>query len=164
MKTLILIRHAKSDWGFEGLDDIDRPLNERGYRDAIIMRQYLLKTIPKIDLIVSSPAIRAFTTASMFARKYQYDVKEIVLDSSIYHSPKDKYVEAIRALNDKHEVVLVFGHNPGITDVVSYISDYEFENVATCGIVNIQFDLNSWKDVSDHSGKLVFYEFASNLT
>ncbi len=163
MKTLILIRHAKSDWGFEGLEDIDRPLNERGYRDAETMRHFLVNKIPKIDHILASPAVRTYATAAMFARKYGYDAKDINLQVGIYHSPMPNYLEAIHQLSDAHEVVLVFGHNPGITDLCCHISDHEFENVATCGIVALQFDIENWQSVTEHSGALLFYEFPKQI-
>jgi phosphohistidine phosphatase len=163
MKTLVLIRHAKSDWGFDGLEDIDRPLNERGYRDAEAMRQFLVKKIPNIDRIVSSPSVRTYTTAAMFARKYNYDTKQIDLQQGIYHSPMQNYLEAIHQLDNVHQVVLLFGHNPGITDLCGHISDHEFENVATCGIVALQFDIDKWSVVKEQSGKLLFYEFPKQV-
>jgi phosphohistidine phosphatase len=163
MKTLILVRHAKSDWGHEGLEDIDRPLNERGYRDAEIMRKYLFAKYTYIDHFVSSPAVRAFTTATIFARKYERDVRQIELDPSLYHSPIQNYLAKINSLDDQHNSVILFGHNPGITEIASHISDYEFENIATCGIVSVQFDIKSWTEVDDHAGQLEFYEFASNI-
>jgi phosphohistidine phosphatase len=163
MKTLILIRHAKSDWGFEGLEDIDRPLNERGYRDSEVMRDFLFSKMPNIAQFVSSPAIRAFTTASMFARKYSYDIRKIELLPSIYHAPMQNYLEAIHNLDNEVDAIAMFGHNPGITDIASSISDHEFENVATCGIVALQFDVENWNEIHEQSGELIFYEFASNL-
>jgi phosphohistidine phosphatase len=163
MKTLVLIRHAKSDWGFEGLEDIDRPLNERGYRDIDVMRNFLFNKMPKIEQFVSSSAIRAFTTAAMFARKYNYDVRRIELMPSIYHSPMQAYLEAIHGLNNELSTIAMFGHNPGITDIASSISDHDFENVATCGIVALQFDVENWNEIHEQSGELIFYEFASNL-
>jgi phosphohistidine phosphatase len=159
MKTLILIRHAKSDWGFEGLEDIDRPLNERGYRDASKMRDLLVQKVPQINRIVSSPAVRAYTTAAIFARKYDYDAKQIELLTSIYHSPMQHYLEAIHQFNKEDQVLLLFGHNPGITDLCCHISDHEFENVATCGIVALEFDIDDWQKVTEQSGTLLFYEF-----
>src|SRR5437762_9041010 len=122
MKTLILVRHAKSSWDDTSLPDKDRPLNNRGKRDAPKMGERLAKRGAKPDLILSSPAKRALKTAEIIAKKLDYKRKDIVVDDRLYAVKPDDLLGVIRKLGDKLERVMVFGHNPELTELAHRLS------------------------------------------
>lgn len=160
MKTLTLIRHAKSDWGHEGLLDIDRPLNQRGYTDAYIMSQWFAKTETKNQLIVSSPAVRAISTAFIFARALNIAANTVLIRPSIYESSVSVLKTVITEFPVATNSVVLFGHNPGITNLSNELNDdLFFDNVPTCGIIQIQFEVNTWQDVPKATGKLALHKF-----
>src|ERR1700687_471476 len=117
MKTLFLIRHAKSSWGDTALPDKDRPLDDRGRQDAPKMGKRLAKRDVKPDLVVSSPALRALTTAQLIAEAAGYKRKDIVVDDRLYASNSDDLLAVIRELDKKLDCVMLVGHNPEFTDL-----------------------------------------------
>ncbi len=152
MKTLYLVRHAKSDWGNEVLKDIDRPLNNRGYSDAYIQSVKFSTDQKHPDLIVSSPAVRAFTTAGIFARTLKYKEDKILISQGIYESSSSTIINTIAATNDAVSTLMVFGHNPGFTEAFDELSDSYIDNIPTCGIVGITFNVKSWTEIIDTKG------------
>lgn len=152
MKTLYLARHAKSDWGNEVLKDIDRPLNSRGYSDAYIQSVKFCNDQKHPDLIMSSPAIRAFTTAGIFARTLKYKEDRILLSPRIYEASSKTIIHSIAATTEDVSTLMIFGHNPGFTEVFDEISDSYIDNIPTCGIVGISFDIKSWTEVINTKG------------
>jgi phosphohistidine phosphatase len=159
MKTLYIVRHAKSDKEYDKLEDIDRPLNGRGYTDAHAMASKLNDTRKKPELIISSPAIRALSTALIFSRKFKYDSKKIILEEKLYETGLKEYMEVINQTNDSFDSIMIFGHNSTITSMVNSFTNPFTENVPTCGVTAISFNVNSWKEVMKNSGKLVLYDF-----
>ena len=123
MRTLYLIRHAKSSWDNPGLRDFNRPLNERGQRDAPLMAALIAKMGIKPDLIVSSPARRAITTAQYFADALGIADDDIVRNQEIYEAYPQEILRLISELPEKSETVFMFGHNPTFTDVANRFSD-----------------------------------------
>src|SRR4029077_18507293 len=115
-KTLILVRHAKSSHSLGTSNDFDRPLNDRGFREASEMGKKLVKKNTRIDQFVSSPALRAKTTAELFAAEYDRKLKEILYVPSLYHADPDTFYEVVGHLDDAYDHVALFSHNPGITD------------------------------------------------
>ena len=148
MKTLILIRHAKSSWKDASLADRDRPLNKRGKRDAPEMGRRLAARGGAPDLIVSSPATRALATARVIAEAVGYPVDGIREDERIYMASPAELLEAIRGLDDGHERVFLFGHNPGLTELVNELSEPALDNVPTCGVVELRLAADRWADLS----------------
>ena len=148
MKTLVLIRHAKSSWKDASLADRDRPLNDRGKRDAPEMGRRLAAWGGPPDLIVSSPAARALATALVIAEAVGYPVDRIREDERIYMAGPAELLEAIHDLDDGDDRVFLFGHNPGLTDLVDALSEPALENVPTCGIVELQLAGDRWADLS----------------
>src|SRR5580693_1716080 len=125
MKTVYLIRHAKSDWGVDSLADIDRPLNTRGYTDSHTMSIRIKNKNVIPDAILSSPAIRAISTALIFARNLDFNVSNIKINATLYHSDAKKYLQAISQIDNKINSFMLFGHNPIITDCAnSLIKNY----------------------------------------
>jgi phosphohistidine phosphatase len=157
MKKLILLRHAKSSWKDTSLDDFDRPLNRRGKKGAPIMADKLSMRKIKIDLIISSPAKRTTETAKIFANILGYQ-SEIIFNDKLYEASYNEILEVINLIDDKYQNVLLVCHNPGITDLANYISNYFIENISTSGIVGLSTN-NSWKNINENGSTLLFYDY-----
>jgi phosphohistidine phosphatase len=148
MKTLFLVRHAKSSRDDPSLPDRDRPLDDRGRHDAPKMGKRLAKRNVKPDLLLSSPALRALTTAQLIAEEIGYKRKDIVVDDRLYASSADDLLAVIRALDKKLNRVMLFGHNPEFTDLAHWLSS-EIIDMPTCAVVEFDFDTKSWSDVGE---------------
>lgn len=162
MKTLYFIRHAKSDWSIENLKDIDRPLNARGYNDAHMMGARLKskKVVP--DLILSSPAIRAITTAFIFCRAFDYPESNVQIQSSLYESSLADYLQCIQQIEKEHKTVFLFGHNPTITACANRFTTSVIEEIPTCGIAGIKLYTSNWTELNDEKTELALYDFPKN--
>lgn len=160
MKTLYLVRHAKSDWENETLQDIDRPLNERGYKDAHLISTFLSARKLNPDLILTSPAIRALSTAVIFARNLDYGAEKIRLEEALYESGTGSYMEVIRSIQDTCKLVLLFGHNPTITQLSNRLTGQDIENIPTTGFVKVTFAEDAWKNINQ--GVLEQFDFPKN--
>ena len=164
MKELIFVRHAKSDWGNEYLKDVDRFLSERGYSDAYFLSEWYLKNKKSPDLILASTATRALNTALIFARTLEFNMAHFKLEERIYESKVDKLKSLIREQNRGSSSLMIFGHNPTITNICNELSvDMDFENIPTCGIVSFNFDIADWADLRPDTGKLNYYQFPKNF-
>ena len=161
MKTLFIIRHAKSSWDASNLDDYERPLNDRGKRDAPRMGKRFKEKDIHPDLLLSSPAKRALSTAKRIAKELKYSKDDIKTDRRLYHADEETILTVIREIKDNKNVVMVFSHNPGLTEFVNTLmnGELDIDNVPTCGVVAFQFDLVSWKDVDWGKGKLLFFDY-----
>lgn len=163
MKTIYFNRHAKSDWSNEELNDFDRPLNDRGLRDAPIMGKRLKTREEVIDLFVSSPANRAIGTARLISHAYGYPLEKIVEVDSLYLPSVRDFLHAVAEMNSSLSSIILFAHNPGITDVVEYLTNESLGNIPTCGIAKVEFPLaNSWGEISGGTGKLIFFDYPKN--
>lgn len=162
MKTLFLIRHAKSSWENISLNDFDRPLNERGKKNAPKMGEVLAakKIIP--DLIISSPAKRAIKTAQIIADKLGYKKNKIVKAQEIYEADVNTLLSLITRINADYNTVMLFGHNPGITEFLNYLTSANIANIPTCGVAQIKFDFSDWNETSKDTGELVYYDIPRN--
>jgi len=158
-KTLLIIRHAKSSWEWNTLNDFERPLNERGKKDAPMMAERLKTKNILIDAFVSSPAKRARITAEYFAETYHQKKDDIILISKLYHASLATFFEVVNELNDDWSSVAIFSHNPGITEFVNQLVDSVcIDNMPTCGIFAISIKAASWKHFKDaHKEFLLFY-------
>jgi phosphohistidine phosphatase len=165
MKTLYLIRHAKSSWDDLDLTDIERPLNERGKKDAPRMGKRLKEKNVFPDLILSSPAKRAFETCKVFAKTLGFSEEKIKTDKRLYHASEDqilKVVQEIEDLNDQEEVVMIFGHNPGLTEFANSLLNETIDNIPTCGVVASKIRVKYWKETTFGSGEMKFFDFPKN--
>ena len=147
MKTLFLIRHAKSSWDDTALPDKDRPLDDRGKRDAPKMGKRLARRDVKPDLILSSPAMRALTTAEIIAKKLDYKRKDIVVDDRLYAGEADDLLNVIYKLGDKRKRVILVGHNPELTELAHRLSS-EITHMPTCAVAAFTFDAKSWSNIA----------------
>jgi phosphohistidine phosphatase len=154
MKTLYLIRHAKSSWSDSSLRDKDRPLNSRGLRDAPFMAKMLKGRGVQADAIISSPANRAFTTATYFAKEMEIAKNDIIQEEDIYEAYTEEIHRIIHALPDQFETVLLFGHNPTFTSVANQFTGNYINNVPTCGVVQIESSVDKWINFKPGSANL----------
>jgi phosphohistidine phosphatase len=159
MKTLMIIRHAKSNWDNVLVTDIDRALNERGKRDAPAMAQRLLRSGVRIDLFVSSPARRARTTAELFAHEFGKDPEEILFVPDLYHAPVQTFKEVIISLEDSYEHVAIFSHNPGITAFVNTLTSIRVDNMPTCGVFAVTSPVAHWSDFLGAGKEFWFFDY-----
>ena len=157
MKKLYVIRHAKSSWKDFSLDDFDRPLNKRGKLNAPFMGALLKKKKVKPDLILSSPALRAKTTAEVIAKELEC-VKKIVYDEEIYEASAETLHKILIKIDDKHGIVFLFGHNPGLNDLAWKYVAFD-KNIPTCGVVEVAFDTQKWSDIDSSNTELMAFEY-----
>jgi phosphohistidine phosphatase len=156
MKTVFLVRHAKSSWGDPSLRDIQRPLNERGLSDAPLMGRVLFDEAGRPDVLVSSPAVRARTTAHIFAEIMGIPKEDVVVVQEIYEAYITDIIDIIENLDDDYQKVMLFGHNPTFTSVANmFESDIYIPNLPTCGIVKIVSDADTWEAFSDGNPRMV---------
>lgn len=159
MKNLFIIRHAKSSWSNMSQTDFERPLNKRGQRDAPFMAKLLQQTGITPDLIVSSPANRAFTTASFFAEAYNIAVDDIQKEPQIYDAFPSDILDIIRKLPDETKTVLLFGHNPTLTSVSNMFADKLIPNMPTCSIARVESKIDDWTDFSVKNSELTQFHY-----
>lgn len=163
MKTLLLIRHAKSDWGNLSLSDFERPLNERGKKDAPAMAQRLADKKVKIDAFVASPAKRAKKTAIVFAETYGLKKDDILFIDDLYGAETNTFYEVVSNLKNKFDTVAVFSHNPGITDFANLLTTVRIDNIPTCGIFCVQANCKSWIDFKNAEKEFLFFDYPKNV-
>lgn len=157
MLTLFLCRHAKSSWDEPGISDKDRPLNARGKNDAPMMGRMLENREENPDLIISSPAERAFKTAKLISDELGYRQKDIIVDNRIYMAGIDDFIEVLKECRNKDKTIMIFSHNYGITDFANYICSSRIDNIPTCGIVKIKFEFSNWEKIKKEKGKLEYF-------
>ncbi|HEX5670827.1 MAG TPA: histidine phosphatase family protein [Sulfuricurvum sp.] len=159
MKTLYLIRHAKSEWDNPLLKDFDRPLNKRGKKNAPFMGNVLAKAHIHPDLILSSPAVRAKMTAIEIAKKIGYDSDSIFYNKSLYAASCDEIQRVLKSIPSNHKTVFLIGHNPGLTEFAEYVSGHSIENIPTCGIVCVKLKEDDWSSIGEHSAQFVSFDY-----
>jgi phosphohistidine phosphatase len=154
MKQLLLIRHAKATH-HNDKNDFERALTPSGVEDATVMAQRLLaqNIIPQV--IISSPALRAETTANIFAE--HLSLHKLPTEIRIYEAKKDELLKVIAGLPDKYEFIALAGHNPDISDAIDRLTG-EYKNVSTCAVALIEFHADNWQEVTAGTGTLLFYD------
>jgi phosphohistidine phosphatase len=159
MKRLMIVRHAKSDWDDTSLSDFDRTLNHRGKKAAPDMADRLLKKNIIPQYILSSPAVRAKTTANIFAKTL--GLAEPSYNRSIYEASYPTLLKIVNGLPDAYDFVALFGHNPGFSDLLYQLTGQMYD-MPTCAVAIVDFDLESWKLVSGDTGSISFYDYPKN--
>ncbi|GAA3608608.1 histidine phosphatase family protein [Flavivirga amylovorans] len=160
MKKLILVRHAKSSWKHNVIDH-ERPLNERGFKDADLVSDNLKATGLNVDLVLSSDAMRAKTTADIFTSNLNINASIVHLNHDLYDFSGGNLIEVIKACNDSVNTLMLFGHNHAITAFVNTYGSISIDNVPTSGVVIIQFDIVNWKKLKE--GKTIQTLFPRDL-
>jgi phosphohistidine phosphatase len=158
MRTLYLVRHAKSSWDDPALADHDRPLNERGLRDVATMGQRLAQRGVKPDLLLASPATRALTTAEHLAKALGIKPKHIVVDDRLYAAAASELLAVIQACGDKARHVMLVAHNPGLTDLAHRFAG-EITHMPTCTVAELTFAAASWGDIGEAMPTRVVFDF-----
>lgn len=159
MKTLYIIRHAKSDWDDLSLSDFERPLNKRGQKNAPFMGELLTHNNVHPDLIVSSPAVRAKTTAKEIAKKVNYDTKKIVYEDTLYMADINAIEGVLKKVSSSKKTLFIVGHNPGLTLFAEYISGYDIDNIPTCGIFCVTLKNDDWKSIGRGTAEFVSFDY-----
>jgi phosphohistidine phosphatase len=162
MKTLLLIRHAKSSWDQTGLSDFDRPLNERGKKDAPIMAKRVKEKGVELDHLISSPAKRARKTAKYFAEEFGFKKEEINLVEALYGATQTEFLQTVKDINDKYNTIALFSHNPGITDFASSLTNVRVDDMPTCAVFALQIETDSWKDFLNAEKNFLFFDYPKN--
>lgn len=162
MKTLIVVRHAKSSWAVVGQEDIDRPLNDRGKKEAPEMAKRLKDKGLKVDLFVSSPAKRAKKTAKIFAEVLKQDKNDLLLVPTLYEPSLEAFYEALKTLDNKHSVVSLFSHNPGITQFVNTLTSVRTDDMPTCSIFAVEASTDSWENFRESPKQFLFFDYPKN--
>ena len=164
MKNLYLTRHAKSSWGNPGLADIDRPLNSRGKKAAPSMGKLIMDKGEKPELFISSPANRAFSTAKVFASAMGLHETDVLIKDTIYGAGVHQLLNLVQDVDDLYNSIMLFGHNPTFTSFCNMLSGENILNIVTCGVVRIDFEFSSWKNIDFNSGRMIYYEYPKKYT
>lgn len=146
MKTLVLVRHAKSSWKYD-LPDKERPLKSRGLNDAELVSKHFKNKGFTPDMVYSSPANRALTTCNIFIKNLKVTNNLLKIDNKLYDFGGQSVTNFIKNLDDDLQNVVIFGHNHAFTSVVNKFGSEYIENVPTCGLVKIDFDVDKWSDI-----------------
>jgi phosphohistidine phosphatase len=158
MKTLILVRHAKSSWDDPDLPDRDRPLNARGNRDAPKMGKRLAARGVKVDLILSSPAVRAIKTARVLADELDYKLKNIVVDDRLYPGAVDDLLKIVHNLGNHLNRVMLVGHHPALSTLAHHLSS-DITHMPTCAVAEFAFNAKTWPDLHKATLATVAFDF-----
>jgi len=158
MRTLLLARHAKSSWDQPGVSDFYRCLNARGESDAPVMAAYLKQCGYLIHQIVSSDAVRALATADEY-KKALLPEKDMITHHDLYLASQQEIVQIAQSLCSQDNTVMMVGHNPGITQALNYFTQAGIDNMPTCSVAIIQFDVMEWQDIVRAGGDLLAFEY-----
>jgi phosphohistidine phosphatase len=164
MLQLTLIRHAKSSWDNPALSDFDRPLNKRGMKNAPLLGKIISKRGLVFDRIVASPAQRAITTARLIAGKLDFPEQDIQQREELYDASVDQLLGCVHSLDSQYISIALVAHNPGLTALCNHLSGESIDNMPTCAVAVIEFDLDDWQAVNQDMGKLVLYEYPRKYT
>ena len=165
MKSLYLLRHAKSSWAEHGLSDKQRPLAKRGLHDAPMMGERFNSRGETLDRIISSPALRAYTTAQLFAEASGFPPEDVMLEPDLYFLGSGSIEDVILNQDDQLQSIMLVFHNPDITHFVNAI-DYEvrIDNVPTSGLIKLSCDLAHWCDWSSDKTAFDYFDYPKNLS
>ena len=163
MKTIYIVRHAKSSWDITELPDEKRPLLEKGKKRTKKVIDYLQDHNISVDYIISSHAVRALETAKILARGLKYPEENIKIDSHVYYANGNSLLNQFYDLPSRHHSVMIVGHNPSLTDLVNFFLGKPIENLPTSGVVSISFETDKWEEVPVARRKINFILFPKEL-
>lgn len=159
MKTLTLLRHAKSSWKDAGLIDHDRPLNKRGKRDLPVMGERIQRAGIRPSLILSSSAVRAWKTAKGIATEISYPIEFLQREQRLYHAGVRLIIEVLADQDDAFNSIMIVGHNPGLTDFANHLLPGLTHNIPTCGLVSVTVDSDDWNLKKKKNVELAVYDY-----
>jgi phosphohistidine phosphatase len=155
MRTLYLLRHAKSSWKDTSLSDFDRPLKDRGRKAAKRIGKHLANEKLNDPLVICSPAVRTRETSEILLKHADLDV-EVRFDERIYEASLRDLLQVVSEIPGEKNVVLLIGHNPGFEELLAFMTG-EFRRMPTCALAKINFDAESWRDIKEHAGTLAWF-------
>ena len=147
-KTLHIVRHAKSNWDYDNISDIDRPLKLKGIKNAYEMARRIKIRNALPELMITSPANRAIHTAIIFARVFELPLSKIIIEENLYATEEDSVMDIIKKTDNSVKSLMIFGHNPELTYFANIFVKNTIDNISTAGIVSLVFDIENWKDIS----------------
>jgi phosphohistidine phosphatase len=157
MRLLTIVRHADASWDYPELSDFERPLSQRGRRDLPRVAFHALKQLGPPDQLISSPATRALATARAFAGAQGLSDAAITLQPRIYEASGAMLLSLVRALGDEHVHVMIFGHNPGLSELAHRLADCPFDDLQPAALVQIALDIEHWREAAGESGTVRHY-------
>ncbi len=160
MKTIYIIRHAKSSWEYQDIDDSDRPLKKRGINDAHTMAKAMKNQINRPDVFMSSSANRALHTSIIFCNTFNYPLSNLKISKSLYSFSDGYLIKTVKALDDAYDSAIIFSHDHGISTFVNKYGNKLINHVPTCGIIGIELNIKHWKNLS--KGKTILVDFPKN--
>ncbi len=162
MKTLTIVRHAKSSWDDRSLSDRERPLNARGRKDAPLMGRRIAAAGIRPSLIVSSPAVRAWKTARAVARELNYPMEFLQRESNLYLASVEEILDVVSVQDNQFNNLMIVGHNPGLTEFANFLSPGLTNNLPTAGIVCVAIERDDWTLHARPSTELLLYDYPRN--
>lgn len=162
-KYLTLLRHAKSSWKDETLSDFDRPLNKRGQRDVITMSQRMVNRQDSVDVIITSPAVRALTTAKAFATALDLAADRLIAQPAIYEATVANLLTVIQGFKPSWQRVMLVGHNPGLTQLANRWAASPIDNLPTCGLVSFRFEMTDWTNIYTAIAQMICFDYPKRL-
>ncbi|MBX2828190.1 MAG: histidine phosphatase family protein [Flavobacteriaceae bacterium] len=160
MKTLYMVRHAKSSWKHDVIDH-KRPLKGRGRRDGVLVSEYLSDKIMSPQRIVTSGATRALSTASYFKKAFNTPDSDFEINNDLYDFSGHNVMDIIKGLDNTLNRVMIVGHNHAFTSIANMLGNTYIDNVPTCGFIELQFESDSWGDIT--TGKTIQTVFPRDL-
>lgn len=164
MKRLVIIRHGKSSWDHPELKDHHRPLKQRGVNNAFSIASKLIELDIKPNLCLSSPAVRALDTAIIIATNMAYPLDKIVTNRAIYEASVATLLQVLSEVDNQHQTVFLFGHNPGFTALANALQEEQLANLPTCGTIAIDLEMDSWSEITSAKGTQVVKLIPKQLT
>ena len=162
-KDLYIVRHGKSISDYGDISDVDRPLKNRGINDSYSMAQRFLNNRKIPDKIISSPAIRALHSATIFARTFNLPHNKILIDEGIYMAGTKFMIDFIKKTENNVKALMIFGHNPTFTELANFFMDNNIDNLPTTGIVGIRFRIDEWSEIDRIKPIESFFDFPKNI-
>ncbi len=162
MKILLIVRHAKSSWAEADQPDIERPLNDRGKKDAPQMAKRINEHGIKKAHLVSSPAKRAHKTAKLFAEELGVEKDSIQIIPELYEAAPETFYKVVSTLDDKYDTVILFSHNPGITGFVNTLTTVHVDDMPTCAVFAVSSSANNWKTFKEAEKAFLFFDYPKN--
>lgn len=159
MKELILVRHAKSSWADVSLADFDRPLNERGKKDAPMMAQKLFSRGVRPQLFVSSPSKRTRSTCKFFLHTFDKKMSDVLFLDHLYDADSSEMMKIVKNLPEPFSSIIMFTHNTGLTDFVNELTNVHVDNVPTCGVFGVKIETDTWKNFPKAHKKFWFFDY-----
>ena len=164
MKTLLLLRHAKSSWEYPELQDRERPLNKRGKKDAPKMGKWLKNNFPTPDLILTSHSVRTLATISKVGKELGLKGKDYLTEPRLYHASPSTLWDIVRSLPDHVNTAILVGHNPGFTEFANQLCpSHVVENIPTCGAYALRINCSKWKEAHEDLTEFLFFQYPKNL-